>query len=528
MLTKSYKPLMVRMRNCVFLLCFMICCVGDEIFAQPNIQWQKSLGGTAQDHVQSIHQTTDGGYICAGCSESNDGNVSGNHGGGGDFWVVKLNSSGNIEWQKALGSSGFDFAQDVVQTSDGGYIVAGLSDMANGDVTVNHGNSDYWVVKLSATGSIQWQKSYGGTSIDVACSIKQTMEGGYIVAGYSFSNDVDATWNWGGKDYWIVKLGATGNLEWQKSYGGVLDEQPAYIEQTIDSGYVVGGISNSTNSGNVSNGYGLNDVWLIKMDKNGVLQWQKAMGGYQPDGCEMIKQTPDKGYIVVGASVSTSGDLSFTYGLSDYWVVKLDSLGNKQWGNRYGGSYNEGASAVELTPDGGYLVAGPTESYDNHVSFNHGYRDYWLIKLNSSGGLEWQKTYGGYYDDWVVTMDKTSDGGCILAGYSDSNDGDVTGNHGLRDFWIVKLNSFLGTTEEVWGQNLTVYPNPVEDILCIQSDKTLKNAHLVIHDIFGKEIYTGIFSGMKVQLPIKVAPGMYTLQIRQDGQVSVKKFLVAH
>ncbi len=173
--------------------------------AQPTIEWQKSLGGTGAEYAWSIQQTTDGGYIVAGFSFSNDGDVTGNH-GWADYWVVKLTSTGAITWQKCLGGTGGEQASSIQQTADGGYIVAGGSESVDEDVTGNHGSGDYWVVKLTSAGIIDWQKCLGGTASDAASSIQQTIDGGYIVAGQSYSNDGDVTGNHGNEDFWVVKL----------------------------------------------------------------------------------------------------------------------------------------------------------------------------------------------------------------------------------------------------------------------------------------------------------------------------------
>ncbi len=185
----------------------------------PAIQWEKALGGTGYDYATSIVQTSDGGYIVAGYSYSNDGDVTGNH-GSADYWVVKLDNTGSISWQKSLGGSGDDEAASIVQTSDGGYIMAGSSNSNDGDVTGNHGSYDCWVVKLDNTGSVSWQKSLGGTGGDLASSVEQTSDGGYIVAGQSYSTDGDVTGNHGVADCWVVKLDDTGSISWQKSLGG--------------------------------------------------------------------------------------------------------------------------------------------------------------------------------------------------------------------------------------------------------------------------------------------------------------------
>ena len=173
---------------------------------QPTIQWQKSLGGSDVELGSYIQQTNDGGYIVAGQSSSIDGDVSGNHGASVDYWVVKISSLGAIEWQKSLGGTGQDAAFSIKQTTDGGYIVTGESDSNDGDVSGNHGSQDIWVVKLNITGAIEWQKSLGGTESESTFSIQQTNDGGFIVAGGSSSNDGDVSGNHGDVDCWLMKL----------------------------------------------------------------------------------------------------------------------------------------------------------------------------------------------------------------------------------------------------------------------------------------------------------------------------------
>ncbi len=210
--------------------------------AAPDLVWEMSLGGSSIDNANSIVQTSDGGYIVAGDSFSTDGNVTGNH-GGNDDWIVKLDSVGVISWQKSLGGSDIDTASSIAQTSDGGYIVAGSSASTNGDVTGNHGNTDYWIVKLDSTGAISWQKSLGGSSGDIATSIAQTVDGGYIVAGYTQSKNGDVTgYHDGGTytfDYWIVKLDSTGAITWKKCLGGSAQDEANSIVQTSDGGYII-------------------------------------------------------------------------------------------------------------------------------------------------------------------------------------------------------------------------------------------------------------------------------------------------
>ena len=188
------------------------------LFAQPTIQWQRAMGGSEFEESFSTQQTNDGGYITAGYTRSNNGDVSGFH-GGIDFWIIKLNAAGVVEWKNTYGGTDVDWAYAIQQTADGGYIVAGFTESNNGDVSGNHGDKDAWLLKLSGTGAIEWQKTLGGSGWDEAWAVQQTSDGGYIMAGRSASQNGDASGNHGGLDYWVVKLSATAVIEWQKCLG---------------------------------------------------------------------------------------------------------------------------------------------------------------------------------------------------------------------------------------------------------------------------------------------------------------------
>ncbi len=380
----------------------------------PPIEWQKSLGGNRPDGVSSIQQTTDGGYIVAGSSYSNDGDVSGNH-GDEDCWIVKLDSNGNLKWQESLGGTRDDGASFIQQTSDGGFIVAGESASNDDDVSGNHGSSDYWIVKLDSAGIIEWQNSFGGSGVDYATSIQQTLDGGFIVAGSSESNDGNVsgnhlTYNYGdsvpSRDYWIVKLNSFGNIIWQKSFGGSSDDAANSIQQTIDGGYVICGSSWSWNDGDVSGSFGNGDYWVIKIDSLGNLLWQKVLGGSDIDIAWSVRQTNDEGFIVGGVSSSLDGEVTGNHGSTDYWIVKLTSSGNLMWEKSFGGTLADPGLSVEQTTDGGFIVAGYSKSNDGNVSGNHGGYDFWILKLNINGNLIWEKSLGGSLDDYGHSVDK--------------------------------------------------------------------------------------------------------------------------
>ena len=426
------------------LLLSILLITGFSIGQVPVIEWQKSLGGTGFDYASSIQETSDGGYIVAGRSTSNDGDVTGNH-GGYDFWVVKLDINGNITWQKSLGGSNVDYAFSIQETSDNGYIVAGRSSSNDGDVTGNHGSDDFWIVKLDINGNFTWQKSLGGSNQDYANSIQQTTDGGYIITGFSESNNGDVTGNHGLVDFWIVKLDINGNITWQKSLGGSNDDRANSIQETSDGGYIVAGRS-SSNDGDVTGNHGSDDFWIVKLDINGNITWEKSLGGTGTESALSIQQTLDGGYIVAGRSTSNDGDLTGNYGGYDIWIVKLDINANITWQKSLGGTGAEYANSIQETSDGGYIVAGYSQSNDGDVTANNGSFDFWIIKLDVNGNITWEKSLGGSDFDSAHSIHQTTDGGYIVAGSSLSNDGDVTVNYGNNDCWIVKFYECTNTS----------------------------------------------------------------------------------
>ncbi len=513
---------------------FVIISLNTIAQTAPAIQWQKSLGGSNYDYAYSIQQTADSGYIVAGYSYSNDSDVSGNH-GGYDYWIVKLKKTGAIQWQKSLGGSIYDEAFSIQQTADNGYIVAGSSNSNNGDVSGNHGGYDYWIVKLKKTGGIQWQKSLGGSSDDYAYSSQQTADSGYIVAGFSSSNDGDVSGNHGGYDYWIVKLHKSGVIQWQKSLGGSSNDYARSIQQTADGGYIVAGYSFS-NNGDVSGHHGgvFYDYWIVKLKKTGAIQWQKSLGGSNDDVAYSIQQTADSGYIVAGYSLSNDGDVSGNHGGIDYWIVKLKKTGDIQWQKSLGGSNNDVAYSIQQASDSGYIVAGRSYSNDSDVSGNHGGLDYWIVKLKKTGAIQWQKSLGGSSYDQAYSIQQTADSGYIVAGISQSNDGDVSGNHGGYDYWIVKLGKdslplFASAPKDLHldmqnkntvqaknsNKDFTVYPNPAKNELHVQTNGS---AVFSLINSSGKILFTKLINGSGGINISALPPGIYYLKNNKTGE----------
>lgn len=380
-----------------------------------------------------------------------DGDVSVSH-GWQDYWVVKLASDGSIEWEKSFGGTEHDVATDILQTSDGGYIVAGRADSEDGQVTNHLGITDYWIIKLSIDGSIEWQKNFGGSGNDFAYTIFQTSDRGYVVGGASDSVNGDITDPHGDYDYWVVKLSNEGELEWQKSLGGSKDDFLYSIEQTDDGGYIGAGKSQSNNgdvTGNHGGGNFVHDYWVVKLSSEGELEWQKSLGGTDHESASSVRQTDDGNYIVGGFARSTNGDVIGNHGGWDYWIVKLDTIGEIIWQKSFGGTDDDLSHAFQLTNDGGYIAVGSSKSTWGEVTGNHGGQDFWAIKITDSGELDWQKSLGGNGNEIAFSVQQTTDDGLIVAGQTSSNNGDVSGNHGSNDFWVVKLDACVNIDLEV-------------------------------------------------------------------------------
>lgn len=498
----------------ILLILFTLNCFGQI----PAMEWQKSFGGSNQDLAYCIRQTNDGGYVTAGYTNSIDGNITSNY-GDADFWVVKTNSNGTLQWQKSFGGSNYDYAFSIEQTSDNGYILIGYTASNNGNVSLNKGITDYWIIKISATGILQWQKTYGGTSIDYAYSIKQTLDGGYIVLGETLSNDGDVILNHGSFDIWVLKLSSTGVIQWSKTYGGSGSDYASKINLTSDGGYIIA-CNTYSNDGDVTGYHNEKDFWIVKINSIGVIQWQKVLGGTNWDNLNDITQTSDGGYIGVGKSLSNNGDrISPT--TSDAWVVKLSTFGVLQWEKTIGSSYVLDLFSVKEKLPGEYIIAGCInyDIYGYPISQN-----YWITKINSTGTILWEKMFGGSDIDICNEIILTSDDGFAIAGYSNSTNGDITSGHNVYDFWIIKLSQeqLLKSTFET--SSLVIYPNPTTNLLQFKLPNEVLVDKVIITDLYGKTILSQIGSSSKIDIE-KLSIGLYFIEAFSGNNKYQSKFI---
>ncbi|WP_346882409.1 hypothetical protein [uncultured Algibacter sp.] len=354
-------------------------------FDQNHIlQWQKTYGGSDDDRGSDIIQTTDGGFALIGFSQSNDGDLNENA-GNDDFWVTKLNASGNIIWQKTFGFLGTDSGLSIIQTHDDGFLVTGILDVtaSNGqgkNSSVLHAGGDYWAIKLDALGEKEWSKFYGGSLSDTPFDVIQTKDNGYIIIGSSDSNDVDITNNKGAYDFWIIKISETGTLLWEKSFGGKEIDEAHAITSTADGNYIIVGDTRS-NDLDVSNNKGVADVWIIKISPMGELIWEKTFGGTSFDAGRSISKTQDDGFIISGNSRSANGDVSSNSGQNDAWILKIDNQGSLKWQKSFGGSNIDFAkNAIQLN-DNSIIGVGESSSSNADIINNKGFSDLLIFKI---------------------------------------------------------------------------------------------------------------------------------------------------
>ena len=504
----------------------------------PAIIWQNTIGGSDTDFSTVFEQTVDGGYILGGYSTSNiSGDKTENSNGQIDIWIVKIDGSGSIMWQNTIGGAGDDFLISMQQTSDGGYILGASSDSnISGDKTENsRGGLDYWILKLDSSGNIVWQKTYGGAQPEFDTYVVQTTDGGYFVGGYSDSDvsgeKTDPT-N-GQRDYWALKLDNTGAIVWQNSIGGSLVDRPQAAFQTNDDGFIMGGFSNSPASGDkTENTRGGNDYWIVKLDVSGNVQWDKTYGGNDSDVLRDMIQTADGGFLAGGYSKSNiSGDKTEnSQGDYDQWILKLDGSGNIVWQNTIGGSGIDYPRDVLQLANGTYMTASWSNSNisgDKTENSNGGY-DYWLVSLNTSGGIISQNSIGGANDESGSYILPTSDGNFVMFCSSDSNISGDKGDdsEGLDDYWVFKTTpGILGVSQNTFGPSLSAYPNPTNGRFTINLGESFSEITVNITNMLGQIVSSSTYKNSQtLDIEINGAAGIYLATVKTiEGEQATLK-----
>lgn len=516
----------------LILLLFLAICTTNSFAQptiQWQKAYGNSAGG---ENFQRVLQATDGGFIAIGNATAGGGDVTGHHDSpsGGDIWVVKMTQTGTISWAKCYGGMNLDQALWIEHTKDNGYIFCGETRSNNGDVSGFHGTSsqfgDAWVVKIDDTGKIEWQKCLGGSLAERGDCIRQTADGGYIMAGYTSSTDGDVSGQKGGNDFWIVKLTSTGAIDWQRCLGGTKSENATCIIQAADGNYVVSGNSTSSD-GDLTGNKGSGDGWILKLNSTGGIIWSKNYGGTMHDAlygvAELASSTE---FVFAGITNSTDGDIANNRGESDAWVVKVDATGNLVWSKTYGGTKSDNVQQVILGVDNSYIISGLSMSSNGDVSGAHGMADGWVLSISPTGNIEWQKAIGGTKGDITNAIARTTDDGLVVAGSTTSDDGDATGSGfhtgTFSDSWVIKLGKYAGiNTINAYKNKITVYPTVTNGDINIKLQATGEAATVQMTDLFGRVVpSTQTQQGDIITLTHgNIAPATYLLKVTVGNDV---------
>jgi len=355
-----------------------------------------TFGGTAMDFGKSVIETIDGGYAMLGSTFEN---------GYYDMLLVKADTAGNEEWSKTFGGSGWDFGSTITKTSDNGFIISGYT------ASYGAGKDDIWLIKTDLNGVEEWNQTFGGEKDDKCFDVQETSDGGFILAGNTYSIGK------GSSDGWLIKTNSAGTEEWSATFGDSAQDQIESVQQTPDGGFILAGHTNSY-------GNGKKDFWLIKCTSDGTEEWVKTFGGTDDDKSYSVLVTADGGYLVMGNSDSYEMINTNT----NLWLVKTGPDGELEWDKKFGGADWDSGNDMQPTEDGNYIISGYTTSFGSSGS------DVWLVKVDTNGNLIWTRIFGGPETDRGNSIKPTSDGGYIIAGDTDSY------GNGAFDIWLLKTN----------------------------------------------------------------------------------------
>lgn len=514
------------MNKTISIFVFLQCIISFSSAQTFNLAWQKCIGGSAKELNPIIIARPDLSYTVGFSTNSSNGDIVGAK-GGTDYYFTKYDKDGALSFSKSAGGSMEDQFSEIKEFSDGNYLAIGTTNSTDGNITNNHGGNDVWVTKIVGNGSIQWRKCIGGTKEDFGGTILEAADKSYIIAGTTSSSDGDISSNAGGQDVFLINTDINGIFQYTKTFGGTGDDKIVSISKLSD-GYVLLCDSNSPSISGASNANkGKKDFLVIKTDLSGKQVWAKFYGGPDDDTPSNIITLSDGNLLLTGTSNSTSGDISGAKGGSDIWVLKINKTGSIIWTQNLGGTSNDiGKMAVEYATPNKYFIIGSTNSNNGNVSGNHGGTDIWVAKLSTSGGFEFGKTFGGSQDDFGSSLSITADNALLIAGESLSNDGNVTGNHGGKDVWVAKLNNPVATSEVSASFEMHISPNPASNSLLVNWNDNFRPSKISIFEMNGKltkqvEIPN---ESKNIKLDISnISSGSYILTLSEKGIISSQK-----
>jgi len=417
--------------------------ITDEDLSQEKTIIVTTFGGSKIDVSNSVVKTKDGGYAIAGYTQSIDGDITDKTSENTDFLIAKFSSDDKILWSKTFGGSNNDRANDIIETADGGFAVLGYSESNDINVSKNEGSQDFWFIKLDNSGNLIWEKSFGFSGADFGTTLIETKDSGFLITGVldvtssgGLGNKGNATKHAGG-DIWVIKLDNFGTVIWRNYYGGSFTDTPFGVVETPTNDFIIVGSSDS-NDVDIKNNKGTYDFWVIKISSTGKLIWEKSFGGKEIDEARAITTSNDGNFIIVGDTRSSENDVTSNNGAADLWIIKINTNGDLIWEKTLGGSSFDAARSISKTNTDTYIISGSSRSLNADASKNQGQNDGWLLEIDGTGKLVWQKTIGGSKIDFFYDAIQLNNGTIIAVGETSSNDGDITENRGFSDVLITK------------------------------------------------------------------------------------------
>ncbi len=493
----------------LFLLTFLT--LSSTLSGQVRERREARLGASGEEGCYSATPAPDGGFLLAGSSQSGvDGSKFTPSRGGYDFWVVKLDAGGEVQWDRAYGGRADEELWTVLAVDAGGYILGGCSYSGQGcDKTeASRGGADFWVVRIDLNGNILWDRTFGGTGDDWLYAIQPAPGGGFLLGGATLSlQGGDRTEPLrGGRDYWVVRIDAFGNKLWDKRYGGPSDDYLQCMLALPGGGFLLGGHSFSGAGGDKTEpsrgGY---DYWLLEVDASGNKVWDKRYGGHLDEYCYGLLFTPDGEYLLAGYSYSgIYGDKTQpSRGGSDFWLLRLNDRGGKVWEEVYGGPGDERLYSMAVATDGRYLLAGDSDSGPGgeKTEPSRGGFDGWMIEVDADGAIYWDKTMGGPGADYFVPAFQIKGGAFMAAG------GTQSGGNGVWDFWVAQATA--NCAEVALSIRADVSPASCPD---------LADGSLSVRVSGGTGPYTYTWSdGDTASMLEELAAGVYSLTVEEAG-----------
>ena len=418
----------------------------DPIELNLAVAFAKNLGGSDADEGTAIVSANDGGYVIVGSTKSTNGDITDKTSDDTDVWVLKTDAQGVTQWSNTFGGTGEDKATSIEKTADGGYVISAFTRSSDGDISSgNAGFNDLWIIKISGGGNLQWEKTYGYSGNDLAYKVVPTSDGGYLLLGVldvsasgGEGNVGRSSGNHAGGDYWVLKLDATGEREWSRYYGGSFTDTAYDAVETASGGFIITGTSDSQDV-DITDNIGEYDYWILNINADGDIIWKKNFGGSEIDLVYAMTKTNDGNYLLVGDTRSNDGNVDTLIGNADVWALKFNDSGAIIWAKTYGGTQFESARDVVALTDGTFAIAASSRSNDVNLTGNYGVNDAWLLRIDADGNFLAQKNLGGSALDFGEGIAQTADGKLILTGSTESSNGDFTSNKGNKDLLLIKI-----------------------------------------------------------------------------------------